>query len=412
MTLTAERGRAGLDRGHGTVKGVTWHGLPTSPAHADVSEATVSRVLNGKPGVAEATRQAVLTSLDVLGYDRPSRLRRKSAGLVGLIVPELTNPIFPAFAQIIETALARHGFTPVLCTQTPGGVHEDDYVQMLLDRGVAGIIYVSGQHADTTTDPERYARAARARPADRAGQRLPRGHRRPVHLQRRRRLDGARAEPPGRSSATPGSGWPSGPERYVPVHPQDRGLPARRCATLLGRDDVEELIERDACSRSRAATAAGARLIEKGCTAVVCGSDLMALGAIRAARRAGLRVPDDFSVVGYDDSPLIAFTDPPLTTVRQSVQAMAEAAVRALLDEIAGRAGPARRVRLPARARRARLDRTPVADPLSCVLASRLSRRRQRAGAAPRSSRSVRSASATCSGDSTRKRAARLPARP
>ena len=67
---------------------------------ASVSEATVSRVLNGKPGVAESTRQAVLTALDVLGYDRPSRLRRKSAGLVGLIVPELTNPIFPAFAPV------------------------------------------------------------------------------------------------------------------------------------------------------------------------------------------------------------------------------------------------------------------------------------------------------------------------
>ncbi|MGN6635239.1 MAG: LacI family DNA-binding transcriptional regulator, partial [Oryzihumus sp.] len=125
---------------------------------ADVSEATVSRVLNGKPGVAESTRQAVLTALDLLGYDRPSRLRRKSAGLVGLVMPELTNPIFPAFAQIIETALARHGYTPVLCTQTPGGVHEDDYVQMLLDRGVAGIIYVSGLHADSSTDPQRYVK--------------------------------------------------------------------------------------------------------------------------------------------------------------------------------------------------------------------------------------------------------------
>jgi DNA-binding LacI/PurR family transcriptional regulator len=66
----------------------------------------------------------------------------------------------------------------------------------------------------------------------------------------------------------------------------------------------------------------------------------MALGAIRAARRLGLEVPDDFSVVGYDDSPLIAFTDPPLTTIRQSVQAMSEAAVRALLDEIAGEPAP------------------------------------------------------------------------
>ena len=70
----------------------------------------------------------------MLGYERPDRLRKRSAGLVGLVVPELENPIFPAFAQIIESALAQHGFTPVLCTQTPGGVTEDEYVEMLLDR--------------------------------------------------------------------------------------------------------------------------------------------------------------------------------------------------------------------------------------------------------------------------------------
>src|SRR5213075_3060631 len=106
-------------------------------AQAAVSEATVSRVLNGKPGVAEGTRQAVLTALDVLGYERPAKLKQHSAGLVGLIVPELENPIFPAFAQVIESALARQGYTPVLCTQTPGGVHEDEYTKMLLERGVA-----------------------------------------------------------------------------------------------------------------------------------------------------------------------------------------------------------------------------------------------------------------------------------
>jgi len=85
---------------------------------------------------------------------------------------------------------------------------------------------------------------------------------------------------------------------------------------------------------------AATRLIAKGATAIVCGSDLMALGAVRAARALGLDVPGDISVVGYDDSLLIAFTDPPLTTVRQSVQAMSEAAVRALLDEIAGEPAP------------------------------------------------------------------------
>ena len=88
-----------------------------------VSEATVSRVLNGKPGVSEATRQAVLTALDVLGYERPTQLRGERARLVGLVLPELQNPIFPALADVVGSALAQQGFTPVLCTCT-GGVSE------------------------------------------------------------------------------------------------------------------------------------------------------------------------------------------------------------------------------------------------------------------------------------------------
>jgi DNA-binding LacI/PurR family transcriptional regulator len=306
-------------------------------AHADVSEATVSRVLNGKPGVAEATREAVLTSLDILGYDRPSRLRRKTADLVGLIVPELTNPIFPAFAQIIETALARHQFTPVLCTQIPGGVHEDDYVQMLLDRGVAGIIYISGQHADITTDPERYIRLReRGLPIV-----LVNGYHEDIDAPFISNDDVASMDLALTHLVQLGHtqiGLAVGPDRFVPVIRKIEGFRASM-KRLLGRDDVDELIERTLFSLEGGDTAA-ARLIERGCTAVVCGSDLMALGAIRAARRAGLRVPEDFSVVGYDDSPLIAYTDPPLTTVRQSVQAMSEAAVRALLDEIAGLPAP------------------------------------------------------------------------
>jgi DNA-binding LacI/PurR family transcriptional regulator len=306
-------------------------------AHAEVSEATVSRVLNGKPGVADSTRELVLTSLDVLGYDRPSRLRRRSAGLVGLVMPELTNPIFPAFAQTIETSLAHHQFTPVLCTQTPGGVHEDDYVQLLLDRGVAGIIYISGLHADTTADPERYRRLRdRGLPIV-----LVNGYHEGIDAPFISNDDVASMELALTHLVQLGHrqiGLAIGPDRFVPVIRKVQGFRASMKA-LLGRDDVDELVERTMFSVEGGDTAA-ARLIERGCTAIVCGSDLMALGAIRAARRAGLQVPDDVSVVGYDDSPLIAFTDPPLTTVRQSVQAMSEAAVRALLDEIAGEPAP------------------------------------------------------------------------
>ena len=104
-----------------------------------VSEATVSRVLNGKPGVSEATREAVLTALDVLGYERPTQLRGDRARLVGLVLPELQNPIFPAFAEVVGGALAQQGFTSLLCTRTVGGVSEADYVVLAAPLTSAGL---------------------------------------------------------------------------------------------------------------------------------------------------------------------------------------------------------------------------------------------------------------------------------
>src|SRR6266850_6290943 len=99
-----------------------------------VSEATVSRVLNGKAGVSDSTREAVLTALDVLGYERPTQLRGERARLVGLVLPELQNPIFPAFAEVVADALSRRGVTPVLCTRTAAGVTEPSYVEMLIEQ--------------------------------------------------------------------------------------------------------------------------------------------------------------------------------------------------------------------------------------------------------------------------------------
>src|SRR3977135_3893143 len=105
------------------------------------SEASGSRVLNGKPGVAEHTRQAVLTALDVLGYERPVKLRGERARLVGLVLPELQNPIFPAFAEVVAGALGAEASTPVRCRRTTDGVAESDYVEMLLDQHVSGVVF-------------------------------------------------------------------------------------------------------------------------------------------------------------------------------------------------------------------------------------------------------------------------------
>src|SRR4051794_30481850 len=107
-----------------------------------VSEATVSRVLNDKPGVSDATRQAVLTALDVLGYERPTKLRGERSRLVGLVLPELQNPIFPALAEIVGGGLTQNGYTPLLCTQTAGGITEADYVDLLLQQQVSGVVFL------------------------------------------------------------------------------------------------------------------------------------------------------------------------------------------------------------------------------------------------------------------------------
>jgi DNA-binding LacI/PurR family transcriptional regulator len=308
-------------------------------AQADVSEATVSRVLNDRPGVSQETRQAVLTALDVLGYERPARLRQRRAGLVGLVVPELDNPIFPAFAQTIESVLAQQGYTPVLCTQTAGGVTEDEYVEMLLDRHVSGIVFVSGLHADTAADPARYQKLV--------ARRLPivliNGYVAGVEAPFVSCDDRAAGELAVSHLAALGHrriGLISGPERFIPVQRKISGFRATM-ARLLGVEEttLASWVELSLFGVEGGAAAAG-RLLDRGVTAIVCGSDLMALGAIREARSRGLGVPGDLSVVGYDDSPLIAFTDPPLTTIHQPVGPMAISAVRALVDEINGHAAP------------------------------------------------------------------------
>jgi DNA-binding LacI/PurR family transcriptional regulator len=125
-----------------------------------VSEATVSRVLNGKPGVSDSTRQSVLTALDVLGYERPTKLRGERARLVGLVLPELQNPIFPALAEVMGVALSQRGFTPVLCTQTAGGVSEAEYVDLLLQQQVSGIVFAGGLYAQQDAPHGHYARLA------------------------------------------------------------------------------------------------------------------------------------------------------------------------------------------------------------------------------------------------------------
>ena len=308
-------------------------------AEAGVSEATVSRVLNDKPGVSDGARQSVLVALDLLGYERPTRLRRRSAGLVGVVVPELENPIFPAFAQVIDDALSSRRYTPVLCTQSPGGISEDEYVESLLDHGVAGILFVSGRHADRAADHERYrGLIARGLPVVFVNGYAP-------------DLDAPFLSTDDHEAMTLAVshlvqlghtriGLANGPSRYVPALRKREGFVAALGRSLgLAPEEAEGWIS-EALYTLEGGAAATRELLERGVTAVVCGSDPMALGAVRAVREAGLAVPGDVSVIGFDDSRLTQFFDPPLTTVRQPVQTMGLAAVAALADAIEGEPSP------------------------------------------------------------------------
>lgn len=306
---------------------------------AGVSTATVSRVLNGKPGVAEETRRAVLAALDLLGYERPDKLRTKAAGLVGLVVPELTNPVFPAFAQHIETHLAEAGYTPLLGTQAPGGATEEQYIDAMVERHVDGIIFVSGLHADSRADTAWYDRLlAMDIPFVVMNGTNPRIPAPAFSIDERRSMDIAVRHL--HSLGHTRIGLATGQERYIPTQGKMRGF----------RDSMRRQLEQadppvvNTLFTLEGGRAAAGMLLDQGCTAIVCGSDLMALGAIQLVHSRGLQAPDDVSVVGFDDSPLIAFTDPPLTTLRQPVEPMCRSAVTTLVSMIEG--GPAPRTEI------------------------------------------------------------------
>ncbi|SDC24262.1 transcriptional regulator, LacI family [Sanguibacter gelidistatuariae] len=297
-----------------------------------VSEATVSRVLNGKPGVSQSTRDTVLTALDIMGYERPTKLRGERGRLVGLVLPELTNPIFPALAEVLGGALAQAGFTPVLCTRTAGGVSESEYMDLLLGQQVSGVIFAGGQYTERRADHSHYERL------DDLG--LPvvliSGAIESLHFPSVSCDDVVAMQLAFEHVMSLGHekiGLLLGPADHIP---SERKLAAAQA--LAARHGISlppaQVVHSDYSLESGQATTK--RMLESGVTAIVCASDPLALGAIRAVRRAGLEVPDDVSVVGFDDSSLMNSVDPALTTVRQPIEPMGRAAVGLLTQMVAG----------------------------------------------------------------------------
>ncbi len=170
------------------------------------------------------------------------------------------------------------------------------------------------------------------------------------------------------SSGTSASASCSGPGDHIPSHRKHAA--AVRMAARLGLELGEDRVVHSLYSLESGQTAA-TKLLAAGATAIVCASDPLALGAIRAVRRAGLRVPEDVSVIGYDDSALMNCTEPPLTTVRQPIEAMGRMVIELLMRQMSSDELDRRRAVLRARARRAVVDRARAALTTSAGRASR-----------------------------------------
>ncbi|MEV6108409.1 LacI family DNA-binding transcriptional regulator [Streptomyces sp. NPDC051940] len=304
-------------------------------AFAGVSEVTVSRVLNGSPEVAPGTRDTVLTALDVFGYPRPSASRRERAPLIGLVVPDLQNPVFPAFAEAMAGRLNKAGLIPVLCTRTADGVSEANYIEMLLGQNIGGIVFIGSSFADA--GPEQ-GRALQERKVPMVLVNAADDNRGVAQICADDTHAAQQALTHLEALGHERIGLLLGPVGHVPSARKLAGFAAFAQARGMTQEQWRPLVAHAMFSMEGGATAVG-RLLAEGVTGLVCASDALALGAVRGVRRLGLDVPRDVSVVGFDDSVFMVAADPPLTTARQPVQAMASAAVSALLGQMDGHAG-------------------------------------------------------------------------
>lgn len=293
---------------------------------AGVSIATASRVASGSESVKPETRERVKRAMADLMYVPPRYAA--TTGAIGLLVPELENPIFPALAQAMETRAKAWGYASILCNTEGSTEGESGYVQMLLERQVAGMIFISCEGVDLEADHRHYellaAKGARLvfvngapqpidAPAVGVDERVA-GHLATEHLIG---LGHQRI------------GFVAGPPRFLPTQQKAAG----RAAALAraGLPEASELV-----SHAEFGVEGGRRALHRLLslaqppTGVICSSDVMAIGALQEACVCGIRVPEQLSIVGFDGIAATGWTQPPLTTIEQPIDDIAEMAVNAL----------------------------------------------------------------------------------
>jgi LacI family transcriptional regulator len=319
-------------------------GLPAVPgrratihdvaAHAGVSHQTVSRVINASSNVAEPTRARVLAAIEELGYV-PNPIARglisNRTHSVGVVTDDISDYFFAHMVAGAEAEARRRRYY-LMIGSVEQGDDEGGYLRLMLERRVEGLLLAR---------PSVPLRSEHLLTAQCAGVPLV------IVLVGSSRVPGAATVDvdnlQGGYDAT--------------RHLLERGH--RRIATITGPEEwpsaaarldgyrkaLEEFGAAGGALEERAddwgvesGEAAATRLLarDEAFTALFAHSDLIALGAIARLRQAGLRVPDDVSVVGYDDLPVASVVDPPLTTVHQPMQEVGAVAAGLLLDRLAG----------------------------------------------------------------------------
>lgn len=308
--------------------------------HAGVSPATVSNVLNGRTKhVSARTAAAVLKVVDELGYDTGTSLRgshSRTRETLGLVVASIVSPLFAHAVSGAEAVASRFGYRVILCNNHGSEDAEASSAQTLIDREVDGIIFISSstyrqqralqlvQEAglpyviiNRLTDPavglhllvENEVAAFEA-----TAHLIELGHRSIgcIHLPT------------------------SGPKATLAARERLQGF--RRALQTYGLEEVPAWIRRGMTGDPGFAVGysmMASMLTEKRYpTAVVCGTDQIAMGAMRAVSERGLRVPHDVSIIGNDDMPAACYVTPALTTVRQPMEAMGGRATEALIQHL------------------------------------------------------------------------------
>jgi DNA-binding LacI/PurR family transcriptional regulator len=309
---------------------------------AGVSLGTVSHVLNGTAGVREQVRRRVLDAVHSTGY-QPSQLarglRRVRTNVIGMIIPDITNPFFPGVVRGAEDQAFSNGYRLILCNTDNNHSKELAHLNELRTYLPAGLIVIPSTFSDLTVQAKSYRELGTGVVCI---DRLPRNW----------SGDTVTADnEEGAYNATRhliGLGHTQLSTITGPLHltnAQERLNGFRRAIKEVGLRLAPEYIQEATFDKQggRSKTSLLLRLIPRP-TAIFAGNDMIALGVLTAIREANLRCPQDVSVMGFDDLDLAETTNPALSSVSQSGYQLGSTAANILLERIQGYKGPAKHI--------------------------------------------------------------------